>query len=162
MAIKRIVEQPGREMRELTNISASTEALKHILADSYVLLVLIQNVHWNAEGSGFIATHKLLDEQYEDISEAIDMIAERIRSLGEDAPASLESFIALSRLTESKAIKEVDAGVRVLADAHESLAALLLDHIKVLENDNDVGTIDLLTDRVREHDKAAWLLRSNL
>ena len=149
-------------MRELTNISASTEALKHILADSYVLLVLIQNVHWNAEGSSFIAIHKLLDEQYEDISEAIDVIAERIRSLGEDAPASLESFIALSRLTESKAIKEVDAGVKVLADAHESLAALLLDHIKVLENDNDVGTIDLLTDRVREHDKAAWLLRSNL
>ena len=149
-------------MKELTNISASTEALKHILADSYVLLVLIQNVHWNTEGPGFIAIHKLLDEQYEDVSEAIDIIAERIRSLGEDAPASLQSFLGLSRLSESEVLKSVDEGVKLLAETHESLSALLLDHIKVLENDNDAGTIDLLTDRIREHDKAAWLLRSNL
>ncbi|MEC7030732.1 MAG: Dps family protein [Pseudomonadota bacterium] len=149
-------------MKELTNRQASTEALKHILADSYVLLVKIQNVHWNIEGHGFIAIHKLLDEQYEDVSEAIDVIAERIRALGEDAPASFKEFLALSRLEESDIIKGVDAGVKILADAHENLSTLLLEHIAVLDNDNDAGTIDLFTDRIRAHDQAAWLLRANL
>ena len=149
-------------MKALTNKSASTEALKHILADTYVMQALIQNVHWNTEGAGFIAIHKLLDEQYEDVSGAIDEIAERIRALGEDAPASLAAFIELSRLQESEPIKGLNQGIQRLVESHEVISTLLLEHIAVLENDNDAGTIDLLTDRVREHDKAAWLLRSNL
>lgn len=150
-------------MVSLSNERASAEALKHVLADTYVMVVNIQNVHWNAQGEGFIAIHKHLDEQYEDLSTAVDDIAERIRALGHDAPASFSEILSLSRVQEEgEAVKSVKEGVSKLVSHHKVISKLLTEHIEVLEKDNDAGTIDLLTDRVRVHDKFAWLLEANL
>ena len=150
-------------MKSLNNLDGSVDALKVVLADTYILKIKIQNVHWNAEGEGFIAIHKHLDEQYESLSDAIDEIAERIRALGEDAPASMQTFLSLSRIDDrEEASKDIKRGIKMLADDHENIASLITEHIAVLEKDNDYGTVDLLTDRIREHDKFAWLLRANL
>ncbi|MCP8352198.1 Dps family protein [Candidatus Synchoanobacter obligatus] len=147
----------------LSNSLSSVEALKHVLADSYVLLVKVQNVHWNVEGQTFIAIHKLLDELYEDLGESIDVIAERIRALGENSPAAMSEFVALSRLEEfTSSQKDIRQGVEALVHDYEQMSYLMLEHIEVLEKDNDAGTIDLLTDRIRAVDHFAWLLRSNL
>ena len=150
-------------MVALSNKGASVEVLKHVLADTYLMTINTQNVHWNMEGPGFIAIHKLLDEHYEDLSEAVDEIAERIRALGEVSPASFSELLALARVEERKeAIQDVNEGIRFLVEGHEKVSQLLTEHIEVLEKDNDAGTIDLLTDRIRTHDKFAWLLRANL
>lgn len=150
-------------MVSITNERASVEALKHILADSYVMVLNIQNVHWNAQGEGFIAIHKHLDEQYEALTEAVDEIAERIRALGYHAPSSLTELLSLSRVQEEQEpIESIKEGVSKLVGHHKEISKLLTEHIEVLDKDNDAGTIDLLTDRVREHDKFAWLLESNL
>jgi starvation-inducible DNA-binding protein len=97
------------------------------------------------------------------LSDAIDEIAERVRALGEDAPASMQTFLALSRVDDKvEACKDIKEGIKLLADDHEQLASLMVEQIAMLEEYNDYATIDLLTDRVKEHDKFAWLLRSNL
>jgi starvation-inducible DNA-binding protein len=153
----------GLDMKSLANNRASVEALKHVLADSYVLTIKVQNVHWNAEGDGFIAVHKHLDEQYSDLSGAVDDIAERIRALGDSAPSSMSAFLSLSRIEESiEPQKNIKTAIALLADDHERLSALMSDHIEVLEKNNDYGTIDLFTQRVVVHDKFAWLLRANI
>lgn len=150
-------------MKSVTNTKQSCEALKQVLADTYILTIKIQNVHWNIEGDGFIAIHKHLDEQYEDLSEAVDEIAERIRALGENTPASMQSFLDLTRLEESQAaIKGVKPGIKALVADHERMSELMTEHIALLDQENDYGTVDLLTDRIRVHDKFAWLLRANL
>ena len=92
-------------MVSINNERASVEVLKHILADSYVMVLNVQNVHWNAQGEGFIAIHKHLDEQYEALTEAVDEIAERIRALGHHAPASLTELLELSRIQEEQKVR---------------------------------------------------------
>ena len=61
----------------------TTEILESILANSYGLSLKTQNYHWNVTGENFKTFHELFGEQYEDISDAIDELAERIRALGE-------------------------------------------------------------------------------
>ena len=143
---------------------ASIQALEYILADTYVLTIKTQNVHWNAKGENFIGIHQLLDDQYSALSEANDTIAERIRALGGLSPSSMKQFISMARLSESEAIRSTQDGVQVLSDDHARISALLSEHIQILQGhgSGDEGTIDLLVERIRDHDKQAWLLRSNL
>jgi len=143
---------------------AAAGLLVSILADEYVLYTKTRNFHWNVTGGRFHDLHKFFEGQYEAIDEAIDEIAERIRSLGESSPGSMAEFLAAARLKEA-------AGKPLAAD--EMLSALLSDHeslAKSLRKDidrcgdelKDVGTQDFLTGLLEQHEKQAWMLRSFL
>src|ERR1700749_1478363 len=58
-----------------------TDSLNLVLADSYALMALTHLAHWNVEGPDFFPLHKAFQEQYENLFEAIDEIAERVRAL---------------------------------------------------------------------------------
>lgn len=141
--------------------ASSIEALKHVLGDTYVLAVKTQNAHWNLEGDNFIGLHLLLERQYKELVTAIDVIAERIRALGEPSPGDMASFISLARLSESKQLVDPRESILKIADDHATLATLLEEHISILEAEKDYGTIDLLTDRIRDHNHETWLLQAH-
>ena len=61
--------------------TAITDGLNLVLADSYALMALTHLAHWNVEGEDFFPLHKAFQEQYEDLFEAVDDIAERVRAL---------------------------------------------------------------------------------
>src|SRR5579883_1511377 len=77
------------------------DELAHLLADTYLLYLKTQNFHWNVKGPLFPALHALFETQYQELAEAADVIAERIRALGCYAPASFSHFKKLSSLKES-------------------------------------------------------------
>lgn len=141
--------------------ASSIEALRHVLSDTYVLAVKTQNAHWNLEGSNFIGLHLLLERQYKELLEAIDVIAERIRALGQHSPSAMNDFISLARLKEAKPLIDPRESVLSLVNDHQALSVLLEEHIGVLESEGDYGTIDLMTDRIRDHDHEAWLLKAH-
>tara|TARA_A100001015_G_C15036010_1_gene736253 strand:+ start:313 stop:762 length:450 start_codon:yes stop_codon:yes gene_type:complete len=141
--------------------ATSIEALRHVLGDTYVLAVKTQNAHWNLEGESFIGLHLLLERQYKELVTAIDVVSERIRALGDVSPGDMATFIALARLQEEKSLVDPRESILKLADDHTRLSTLLEEHIAILEPDNDYGTIDLFTDRIRDHDHEAWLLRAH-
>lgn len=141
---------------------ASKKALKHILADTYVLTLLTQNAHWNMEGPSFIGLHKLFEEQYTEMIAAIDEIAERIRALGGFVEASMQTYIEAARLEEVEVLSEELNALSTLAAGHQRLSVWLKEHIAILEQQQDVATCDLLTARVLYHEKQAWLLKSHL
>src|SRR5690625_3440249 len=68
------------------------EGLSGVLADSYTLFLKTQNYHWNVTGPHFGPLHDLFEEQYRELFDAIDEIAERIRTLGFRAPGTLKEF----------------------------------------------------------------------
>lgn len=141
----------------------SIEALKHILADTYVLLFNVQHVHWNTVGAGFLSIHQFLDEQYAELAKVIDVLAERIRELDEKAPASLTAMLALSRLKEiPEDCYDVNQGIEFLVKQHQEVSTLLTEHLAILTDGEDHATIDLLTQRISIHDKFSWLLKANL
>lgn len=140
---------------------AAAQILARVLADTAVLTVKTQGVHWNVSGGDFYSIHKLTESQYEDLFAAQDELAERIRALGAPAPATMAEFLKLTRLAEGVKGNAWEM-VGDLVFANEALATGLLADIAALEKAGDPGSQDILVRRVQAHDKSAWLLRSTL
>lgn len=151
-----ISEQNRKEVADL---------LSKLMADEYLLYTKTRKAHWNVIGIDFYDKHKLFEEQYTQINEYIDDVAERIRTLGEYPPATLAEFISLSELkeiTSSKGEKSQILIEQLLID-HEIIINFIRNNIAPINDDfKDVGTADFLTSLLEEHEKMAWKLRSHL
>lgn len=142
------------------------EMLAALLADEYVLQLKARGAHWNLVGHDFAPMHAFFEAEYTASAVRIDEIAERIRILGGAAPASLKHYLRLTRLGEDEALEtEGTAGAfaaLLLAD-HEAICRQVRADITALaEAGDDVGTEDFLTGLLREHEKAAWMLRATV
>lgn len=137
------------------------DALSTLLADSYTLYLKTQNYHWNVEGPQFHALHTMFEEQYIELRDAVDRIAERIRALGFPAPGSYRAFADRTSIGEADdGIASAGDMVRSLAEGHETLAATARAAVDAAEEADDVATADLATNRVEIHEKTAWMLRA--
>ena len=136
--------------------------LSNILADSYSLMLMLHNYHWNVRGKNFRQIHLLTEEQYEDMFEAVDVLAERIRSLGHLAPGSFKEFSELSDLKEPNSTATENEMLADLLAAHEHISKHSRKVIQLADKVNDEATADLLTGRIDTHEKYAWMLRSML
>lgn len=139
-----------------------TNALTTLLANTYILYVKTQNFHWNVTGYHFYSYHKMFEEQYLQLSAAIDEIAERIRSLQAVAPASLAEFLKLASLKEANGVLEANEMIKELLSDHELMSKHILNLFEIIKECNDEVTFDLLIERKSEHDKISWMLRSIL
>lgn len=135
--------------------------LSHYLADTALLYMKTLNYHWNMVGPEFFMYHKLLEGQYEELSEALDEIAERIRMLGPKAPATMKEYLELASLKEGKSTHTQDQMVHELIKDHESMVWSATQLISFSDEQEDAGTSDLIVKWLRFHDKNAWLLRSH-
>jgi len=139
-----------------------TDGLSKVLSDSYCLMIMMHNYHWNVRGKNFRQIHLLTEEQYTEIFEAVDVIAERIRSLGFLAPGSLSEFQKYSTLKEPDARASENQMIADLIQGHEHLAKTSRTLIGKADAVSDEATADLLTERTEVHEKSAWMLRSML
>jgi starvation-inducible DNA-binding protein len=146
------------------NLQAVAQTLAKILADEFVLYTKTRNAHWNVEGKDFYSVHKFFEDQYEALDEIIDDVAERIRSLGHYAPATLKNYLQLTHLTEQAREKNDSEGfIRELLQDHQSIIVHLRENINRFANDyHDLGTSDFITGLMESHEKMAWMLRSHL
>lgn len=147
-----------------TNRQEVANELAKILADETVLYIKTKNAHWNIEGADFYDKHKFFETQFGQLDEMIDNVAERIRSIGHYAPATLKSYLSLTHLTEATREKNDSQGfIKELLEDHESIIIVLREHIKSFANDfHDLGTSDFITGLMETHEKMAWFLRSHL
>jgi starvation-inducible DNA-binding protein len=144
------------------SIDQITSRLGHFLADTFVLYMKTLNFHWNMVGSEFFMYHRLLEEQYKKMAEAIDDLAERIRMLGRIAPASMGEFLKLACLKEAPSKLSMERMIHELVLDHEELVEHCHELIKFTDSVHDEGTSDLIIEQIRFHAKQAWLLRSHL
>lgn len=146
------------------NLAKAAHVLNIFLADEIVLYIKTRNAHWNVEGPDFHEKHKFFESQYEELDEVMDDVAERIRSLGHYAPATLKSYLELTHLTEQTQEQNDGKGfVRELLIDHESIIIRLRENINYFANDlHDAGTSDFITGLMEKHEKMAWMLRAQL
>lgn len=131
-----------------------------VLANSYALYAETQGVHWNIVGPTFYSVHKLTEEQYEDLADSIDEIAERIRALGFKAPAGLKAMAELSYINSDIDYTNAAEMVEALVVDNETLSRKMRGVVKTAEHCDDVRTADLLTERIGKLEQNAWMLRS--
>ena len=143
--------------------AAIASGLSKILADTYTLYLTTHNFHWNVKGPMFNSLHAMFMLQYTELWNAVDPIAERIRSLGHDAPGSYGQFASLSSIKDAPAKPpKAMQMVRILMEGHEAVARTARRVLPLADKAGDEPTADLLTQRLTVHEQTAWMLRSNL
>ncbi|PWB39306.1 MAG: DNA starvation/stationary phase protection protein [Rhodocyclales bacterium] len=138
------------------------KGLSRLLADSYTLYLMTHNFHWNVTGPMFNSLHAMFMAQYTEQWNALDLIAERIRSLGIPAPGTYKEFVKLASIKEVDGVPKAMDMVRHLVAAQEATARTARSVFPLVEKANDQPTADLLTQRLEVHEKTAWMLRSVL
>jgi len=138
------------------------QGLNHLLADSYILYLKTHNFHWNVEGPMFNTLHLMFMDQYTELWNALDLIAERIRSLGAYAPGSYKQYVQLSSIHEAEGQVAATEMIKQLLAGHEAVAITARKIIPAAEAGHDEVTMDLITQRLQIHEKTAWMLRSLL
>ncbi|GAC1504057.1 MAG: non-specific DNA-binding protein DpsA [Steroidobacteraceae bacterium] len=143
--------------------SAIAKGLASLLADTYTLYLTTHNFHWNVTGPMFNTLHIMFMEQYTELWNAVDPIAERIRSLGHTAPGSYAQFGALTSIQDAPSIPpKALQMVQILVEGHEAVARTARGIFPAAERASDEPTADLLTQRLTVHEQTAWMLRSLL
>ena len=139
-----------------------TAGLSRLLADSYTLYLKTHNYHWNVEGPLFNTLHLMFEQQYTELAQAVDVIAERIRALGEPAPGSYAAFSKLTSIEEEEDVPDAETMIANLVKGQEAVVRTARSIFPAAERANDEPTADLLTQRMQIHEKNAWMLRSML
>lgn len=138
------------------------ESLKKVLANSYALSLKTQNYHWNVEGPNFKSLHELFDAQYNELADAIDVIAERVRALASKVDGTFEDFQSLSKIKSGNKNLKNDAMVKDLIEGHEIVVEALKVGTKAAQEEGDEASADIFIGRCQVHEKAIWMLRSSL
>jgi starvation-inducible DNA-binding protein len=136
--------------------------LSRLLADTYTLYLKTHNFHWNVRGPMFNSLHLMFETQYTELALAVDLIAERIRALGEPAPGSYSAFARLSSIKEADGVPDAMEMVRILAEDQLAVVRTARGVFPLADAAHDEPTADLLTQRMQVHEKTAWMLRANL
>jgi starvation-inducible DNA-binding protein len=136
------------------------ESLKKLLADTYTLYLQTHNFHWNVTGPQFRELHLMFEEQYNELAIAVDDVAERIRSLDVIAPGTYKEFAQLSSIKEVDGIPPSKEMVDILTTGHETIVQSCREVLKCSQPADDESTTALASDRMRVHEKTAWMLRA--
>jgi starvation-inducible DNA-binding protein len=147
-----------------SNTAEVAQSLNILLADEHVLYIKTRRSHWNVEGPDFLTIHRFFEEQYKQLESIIDDIAERIRTIGHYAEATLAGFLKETHLSEETREKNDSAGfMRTLLEDHETIIIYLRENIdRYAEEWKDAGTSDFITGLLETHEKMAWMLRAHL
>ncbi len=136
------------------------EGLRKVLSDTFVLYFKTHSFHWNVEGKMFKTLHDLFEEQYTELWQATDEIAERIRMLGGYAPNNYTELLKDSSLAEMGQTPDSASMTKALAEDNREIVNTILDVFKVAQDAGDEGTMDMMVERTKVHEKAAWMLES--
>jgi starvation-inducible DNA-binding protein len=136
--------------------------LEHCLYCTYALQVKVQIFHWNVEGPLFKPLHELFEKQYEDLFEAVDVLAERIRAKGGKIKLSMISEFSNLDIAFPDEIYDAEAMVAILVEDYQKVTQSILQAIEVCKAQNDEASINVLAERQYIQEKFAWMLKSSL
>ena len=149
----------GIKQKDRVNIA---DGLKKLLGDSYTLYLQTHNFHWNVTGPQFRELHLMFEEHYNELALAVDEIAERIRTLGVVAPGTYKAFAKLSAIKEVETVPAAVEMVKILTQGHEQVVKTARKVLAIAQKADDESTASLVSDRMRIHEKTAWMLRATL
>jgi len=140
------------------------DILNKILANESVLSIKTRNYHWNVIGPNFNELHKFFDEQYGQLDDIIDQVAERSRALGGKSIGTMTEFLVKTSLKEhpKQHPEALQMAFNLLQDHKVIIRNLRKDLETCASEYNDMGTSNFLTDLMEKHEKMAWMLRAFL
>jgi starvation-inducible DNA-binding protein len=159
------VESDGTSLNtsvESTARDQVAEALTKATADSYTLYAKTLGVHWNVQGPSFYGLHNMTEAQYQELHEAADAIAERIRALGKLAPTGNATFRELTVIDNDAPHKPTRDMIAELVADNETVARRMSEFAELADEAGDLFSHDMLVARIGVHEQNAWMLRASL
>ncbi len=141
-------------MDELNN------ALREVLADTFVMYFKAHSFHWNVEGPDFQQYHNFLGDLYEELHGAVDTIAEHIRAIDYYAPTSLTTFLENTKINEKAEIKSAVDMIKELSSDNNVVLASLYVAYQLAEDNTELGLANFIQDRIDIHQKHGWMLKA--
>lgn len=144
------------------SMDATVAELGQVFVETYALYLKTQNYHWNVTGANFKSLHEMFEENYKDLADAVDDIAERIKTLDGYPPAT---FTKLAKLTKvGDALEQINANdmLRDLIKGYEILIKTMKSCMVAAVKDNDEATISLMVARLETSEKNIWMLKSSI
>ncbi len=138
------------------------DLLNKDIADAYLLLIKTKKYHWDVVGPQFRSLHELWEEQYQALTENIDSLAERVRTLGGYPIGTAQGFLDLATVKETPGtVPLATEMVARLVEDHETIIRNFREQIdQCSEEFHDEGTTDFITGLMEQHEEMAWMLRS--
>ena len=142
----------------------SAQLLNKILADSMILYALYKKHHWLVAGPTFYQLHLLFDKHADEQIELIDLLAERVQSLGGIAVGDPRHAAELTTIERPpNGAEEVPAMIHRLLDAHETIITKIREAIRRTDRNEDWGSNDLLmSDVLRRNELQVWFISAHL
>ena len=138
------------------------DSLKTVLANNFALYLKAHYYHWNIEGPDFAQFHSFFETLYSDFYSSIDKFAEEIRALDAYAPGSFERYIELSQIKGEDRILTAPDMLRQLQSDNETMLTSLYSAYTIAEASSELGLSNFIQDRIDQHKKHGWMIRSFL
>lgn len=132
------------------------------LADTFFMYQKAHSYHWNVEGIEFPQLHGFFGDLYDELFEAVDPMAEHIRTLGEYAPRNIEELYNDKKVDCTNSARTAKDMVSDLLKANDQVLVSLNILFKELQTKNKQGFMNFIADRLDAHEKHGWMLRSIL
>ena len=147
----------GLEKNQAESLSVS---LNELLANFQVYYQNLRGLHWNIKGKKFFELHIKFEEFYTDSQEKIDLIAERILTLGGNPLHTFEDYTALANVPVGKNISQDIEGVTLVVNSLSELLKIERAILNESDDANDEGTNSMMSDFIAEQEKTLWMLNA--
>jgi len=131
--------------------------LNNLLANYQLYYQNTRGLHWNIKGKHFFELHVKFEEIYTDAQEKIDLVAERILTLGFTPLHTFSDYLKNTTIKEGKHISNAQSAVEVIVNSLQTIVVLERKILKTAEALNDEGTTTLLTDFITQQEKEIWM-----
>ncbi len=136
------------------------EQMKTVLANTFAFYLKAHNYHWNVEGPNFNDHHAFFATIYNDSWDAVDEIAEHIRTLDVYVPGSFGRFRELSQIQDETNVPDAHGMFTKLEEDNKKVIASLKLAQKTADQVDAVGISNFLQDRIDIHEKHGWMMRA--
>jgi len=138
------------------------EALRKFMGDSALIYIKVHGFHWNVVGPHFTPLHALFEEQYTNLWESLDTVAERIRALGGKAPGSFAELLAVSTIEEIDTTPNAELMLNKAYVDYQKLISYAHKVEEIAGEYEDTFTVDMMTQRVGDLEKMSWMTMAHL
>ena len=152
---------------KLNSIGLDTDKSKSLSKDLNLLLANFQRyyqnlrgIHWNIKGKRFFDLHVKFEELYTDANVKVDLIAERILTLGGVPLHTFEDYISNSNVPVGKNVTEDVATIRLVVDSLKELLVIERKILAASDDANDEGTNSMMSDFITEQEKTIWMMKA--
>lgn len=134
--------------------------LNILLANFQTYYQNLRGIHWNIRGKSFFDLHAKFEELYTDANLKVDMIAERILTLGETPKHTFEEYLEASRVPVGRNVSKDEEAIRLIVDSLRELLIIERRILNASDEAGDEGTNAMMSDFITEQEKTVWMMKA--